>query len=252
MIKKSSQGFLILPKLAKHKNLLHGFSTKEFGNMSFAYGKRNEVLTNRENFVKKLVGRKMKIISLRQIHSPKIAVVDQRAINCANPFESIEGDGLITNLKDVCLLIKTADCLPMILYDAKNHVVALLHAGWEGVVGKIFYQAIILMINRFETKLSDLLVGIGPSICQSCYTIEASNLNRSLPEWGKFIKKKRRIYGVDLIGFTVNALRKIGVSQNQLELAQVCTKESKEFFSHRKSREEKSRESRFGTIVCLR
>lgn len=252
MFKKTSKGFWELPKLTQQKGLLHGFSSIELGNMSFQYSDRWSVLTNREKFIQRLVGQEVPLVSLRQTHSTKVIVINQRELKFAitNP-EATEGDGLITQLKNVCLMIKTADCLPIIIYDPKNQAVALVHAGWEGVVGKIFYQAIILMNKKYNTKICDLLVGIGPSICQNCYTIKAGEIYQQLPEWKRFLKKKREIVFPDLVGFTVDALKKIGINGKNIEIADICTKENKEFFSHRLSPEERKPEARFATIVCL-
>lgn len=251
MLIKKPSGFFVLPKLSRQKGLIHSFSSTEFGNMSFNYGSKTEVLKNRSNFVKSVVSQKVPIISLHQNHSTSIFYLHQDNLNLVAESEKITGDGLITNLKGVSLLIKTADCLPIIIFDPKKKVVALLHAGWEGVVGKIFLQALLLMINQYQAQIDDLYVGIGPAICQNCYTKERGSLFSSLPEWQPFIIQKKDLLQVDLIGFTINCFKKIGFCANQIEISQVCTQENKNFFSHRRSQRMGQPETRFATIVCL-
>ena len=64
-------------------------------------------------------------------HSDIINILDDNYIN------NTEGDALITNQINKPMIIKVADCIPIILYDRENKVIALVHSGWKGTLKKI-------------------------------------------------------------------------------------------------------------------
>lgn len=73
-------------------------------------------------------------------------------------------DALITSLPDFAIGVRTADCVPVLLYDPTHQVCAAIHAGWRGTVGRITQATISLMQQHFGTRSSDLFAAIGPSI----------------------------------------------------------------------------------------
>jgi YfiH family protein len=79
--------------------------------------------------------------------------------------EDLEGfDAFITNLPGVAIGVRTADCVPVLLYDPKNRVIAAVHSGWKGTVQMIPRKVIGIMEDSYGTKPEDLLAAIGPCI----------------------------------------------------------------------------------------
>ena len=79
--------------------------------------------------------------------------------------EDLEGyDAFITNLPGVSIGVRTADCVPILLSDAENHVIAAIHSGWKGTVQKIAMKTIGVMETKFKIRPEDLVAVIGPSI----------------------------------------------------------------------------------------
>jgi YfiH family protein len=160
--------------------LIHGFSTRP-GGFSRAYGKRSlnlgftredqqrAVKQNRTAFLQQLgairKGREWPLVTLRQIHSDLIHCV------LRVPDAVFTGDGLITQTPGLLLAILTADCLPVILVDAKRHAVAVFHAGWRGTVKRIVEKGVGEMRRRFGTRPSDLRAAIGPGVHSCCYSV---------------------------------------------------------------------------------
>lgn len=177
--------------------LVHGFSTRT-GGFSRAYGKHDlnlgftnddsprAVERNRAAFVDQLLsssarpdGRRRPsphgsrraelkswpLVSLRQIHSDIIHRVD------SVPQEPLVGDGLITATPGLLLAIQTADCLPVILVDAKRRAVGVFHAGWRGTVQRIVEKGVGVMIANFDSHPRDLRAVIGPGIQGCCYEV---------------------------------------------------------------------------------
>lgn len=117
----------------------------------------------------KKVGRKSSrawpLVTLRQIHSDLIHVVDRP------PETQLVGDGLITDTRGLLLAIQTADCLPIILVDPKQRVVGAFHAGWRGTVKRIVEKGVGAMRQWFGSRARDLKAAIGPGIHECCYAV---------------------------------------------------------------------------------
>jgi YfiH family protein len=164
--------------------LVHGFSSR-VGGSSRAYGKgelnlgftkedsKAAVERNRAAFLQKL-GAVTKVrgaqtpwplITIRQIHSDIIRFVDSR------PEEPLVGDGLITATPGLLLTVQTADCIPIILVDAKRHAAGVFHAGWRGTVKRIVEKGTGEMRRYFGSRPQDLKAAIGPGIQGCCYEV---------------------------------------------------------------------------------
>jgi polyphenol oxidase len=173
--------------------LIHGFSTRP-GGFSRAYGKGDlnlgftkddamaTVERNRAAFLKELgatgcgqndnhndKARRRKLITLRQVHSDVIHHVDSDDVD-SEPAP-LTGDGLITASPGLLLGIQTADCLPIILVDAKRRAVGVFHAGWRGTVKRIVEKGVGEMQRWFGTRPADLKAAIGPGIGGCCYEV---------------------------------------------------------------------------------
>lgn len=175
--------------------LVHGFSTR-LGGSSRAYGpgslnlgftpddSRAAVERNRAAFLREIGacgdGRirpsglpKLRsawpLITLRQIHSDLIHCV--HTIPEQSPTREMSGDGLITATPRLLLAIQTADCLPVIVVDARRRVVGVFHAGWRGTVKRIVEKGIGEMQRCFGSRPRDLQAAIGPGIQGCCYEV---------------------------------------------------------------------------------
>lgn len=80
-------------------------------------------------------------------------------------------DGLVTNVPGICLVTSYADCVPLYFVDMEKKAIGLSHSGWRGTVGNIAAATYRLMQREYGTRAENLLVCIGPSICQSCYEV---------------------------------------------------------------------------------
>ena len=101
------------------------------------------------------------VIQGHQVHDCKVAIIDRPDMTRAD----LEGyDAFITNLPGVAIGVRTADCVPVLLYDPAKRVVAAVHAGWKGTVLHISQKAIEVMAVKFGTRAEDLRAVIGPAI----------------------------------------------------------------------------------------
>jgi polyphenol oxidase len=102
------------------------------------------------------------VAMLRQIHSDIVLHADL-------PGCSPEGDALLS--AGPLVGVKTADCLPILLVDARHRTVAAVHAGWRGSVSRIVQKAIEAMAARWGTRPEDLHAALGPAIGSCCYEV---------------------------------------------------------------------------------
>ncbi len=160
--------------------LVYGFSTRSGGVTTCYQGRslnlgftkedsRDCVLENRRRFLTALgaatADKPWPLITNRQIHSDVIHVIEQ-----PEPGPLI-GDGLITSLPGLAIAVQTADCLPVLLVDAKNRVVGAFHAGWRGTVQRIVEKGAGIMRHQFGSRPQDIHAAIGPGIQKCCYEV---------------------------------------------------------------------------------
>ena len=101
------------------------------------------------------------VIQGHQVHGSRVAVIDRQWMN----REELEGyDAFVTNLPGVALGARTADCVPVLLYDPLHRAVAAVHAGWKGTVLHISQLAIEVMVRQYGCDPSGMRAVIGPAI----------------------------------------------------------------------------------------
>jgi YfiH family protein len=156
--------------------LAHAFSTRIGGasaleksrvlNLGFTeWDSRDAVAKNRAAFVSAIGARVVQLVSIRQIHSDIIFRAD------AAPAEPPKADALITATPGLLLAVQTADCVPILLADRRNHAVAAVHAGWRGTLTRIGAKVIGRMNMEFGTRAEDVIAAIGPAIEQCSYEV---------------------------------------------------------------------------------
>lgn len=101
------------------------------------------------------------VIQGHQVHGSRVAIIDRPWMT----REELEGyDAFITNLPGVAIGVRTADCVPILLYDPVRRVIAAVHSGWKGTVLRVSQGTIDLMEEVFGTNPEDLRAVIGPCI----------------------------------------------------------------------------------------
>jgi len=145
-------------------------------------------------------------------------------------------DALITNLPNQWLLIRTADCYPILLYDADRQVVAAVHSGREGTRKNIVGTTVATLHKIYKVHQEDLQVWLGPGICQEHYPVSSD-------VWQDFIssnlangiKTDDASAGyLDLRTAIVLQLLQAGCKTNSINISGICTYESTRHFSFRR------------------
>ncbi len=138
---------------------------------------------NRHRFFRQLGAGKFVVAPLHQVHSSHSFVVSRDPANhlvyhlpgaeayLPAPQDPPAGDGLMTCEPGILLTIRTADCLPLLLVDARRRVVAAVHAGWRGALARIIEKAVGDMRRAFGCDPEKLIAAVGPSIRACCYEV---------------------------------------------------------------------------------
>ena len=124
--------------------------------LSYSLGPGVEAFTSRRDSILPYP-----VIQGHQVHGSRIAIVDRPGMT----REDLDGyDAFITTLTGVAIGVRTADCVPILMYDSVRRVIAAVHSGWKGTVLMISKSTVNLMGERFGTNPEDLRVVIGPAI----------------------------------------------------------------------------------------
>lgn len=195
-----------------------------------------------------------KIISPRQTHTNNVVVIDENNLDS----ELYDVDGIITNIKGIALTIATADCQSIILYDKKNQVIGNIHSGWKGTLNKILSNAVNLMIDKFSSKVEDIIVCIGPSIMGCCFEVDKDVVDMFNNNFTNIddcirlgdIKEGKQKYYIDTIKINRKELCKLGILEDNIYLSNVCTKcSSDKYYSYRAHGMDSGRNV---TLVCMK
>lgn len=173
------------------------------------------------------------VIYLKQIHSDTIYKYDLE-----NNVKELEGDAIITNVKNTAIGAFTADCVPVILTDDNKGVICAIHSGWRGTFDSITYKAAEKMKNEYKCKEEDIKAYIGAHIRQCCYEI-SEELKEKFIEEKSSIDKDKLFKGRNLSMEVCieDDLRKAGINEKNIYSLGLCTHCSDEIklHSYRKS-----------------
>lgn len=197
------------------------------------------------------------LVTGHQVHSDCVTIVTEKeegrgALDRTSRLP--DTDALVTDREGICLMVLSADCVPVLLFDPVRRVVAAVHAGWRGTVAQIVVRTVKVMQERFGCCPEHLLAGIGPSIGKCCFEVgdEVAAAFRELYlTSGKivFAGKASGKYQVDLWEANRQELLMAGLKPENIEVAGLCTACCTDhFFSYRK---EGKRAGRFGAGIML-
>ena len=170
---------------------------------------------------------------LNQIHSDKVYIYD----NSNKSIKDEEGDALITKEENTAVGVFTADCVPVIIADVKNNVIASIHSGWRGTFNSIVIRTLEKMVSEFNIDINATKIFIGPHIRQCCYEV-SEELKESFIEKTKINKdllfKGRNLSMEECI---LKDLRGFGIREDNIYSLKLCThcEENLKLYSYRRS-----------------
>jgi len=201
------------------------------------YQPRETILENRQRLVRSVAGRELPLATLRQVHTDRVFKASRAPLS-----DPPQGDGWVTGEPELLVAIQTADCLPVLLVDPQQRVVAAVHAGWRGTLQRIAAKAVHLMQTDFGSHPGNCVAVVGPAIRRCCYevgeeVVEAFTRERSAsffsePPSGKVTRANSLCF--DLAEASRSQLLDAGMTAEKIFTDGPCTAcEKDRFFSHR-------------------
>lgn len=159
-------------------------------------------------------------------------------------------DAAITNQK-VALVMKVADCFPIVLSAKKSNVIALIHGGWKPLLQNVIELTILDLQLKYKLNPNEIFAWIGPGIHGCCYHFPTKPIQADLHSWKNSVFKKNGIWQVDLVQFIKQELSRLGLSSNSIIDVDRCTGcNCDTYFSHYKSNKlNTSQESNQGRMI---
>ena len=244
-------------ELAPQVNLVHGVFTR-LGGVSrppFATLNLGRTVGDSEDAVQENYTRICRTLDIAedslvtgyQVHSDRVAIVGPDEKGALLPTT----DALVTDSAEISLTLRFADCVPLFFFDPVRRVVALAHAGWKGTVNKIGSKVIDVFQTAYDSRSSDIIACIGPSIGPCCYQVGndvIQQVEEAFPTATDLLLLQQDD-SVHLDLWAANRLQLETSGVTKIEEAEMCTVcHRDEFFSHRGDR---GSTGRFGAFLAL-
>jgi len=242
----------------KKFDLAHGVFTRQGGTSTGTFDSLNVGMNSGDETSAIAMNRKLIILKmgmkpllfLNQIHGRHIKVLKKGNNDLSDIFEPgrelYTADGIITDMKDVFLVIQVADCQAVMFYDPVKKVIANVHSGWRGSVENIIGHCVDKMIKDFECDPDNIVAGISPSLGPCC--AEFKNYEQEIPDhlWQYMAKDKPYF---DFWKMSVDQLTQKGVKQENIENMRTCTKcNTDRFYSYRGEKDT----GRFACVIAMK
>jgi YfiH family protein len=244
-------------KLKKIKNIKHcffsrknGFSRGVYKSLNCGKGSKdnkNNIIKNLNFVAKKMTVTRSKLILMHQTHSNKVV-----EIKLHNFKKKIKADALITKLNGFAIGVLTADCVPIIIFDAKNKIIGCIHAGWKGAFSGIIENT-IKRIKKLNSN-NKIYASVGPCIGEKSYEVDILfyekfvSKSRSNKIYFRYKSKTKKLFNIRK--FVTDKLKKLNVKVDQVNKDTFAEKSN--FFSYRRSRKLMQKDyGRCLSTVCL-
>ena len=188
------------------------------------------------------------VFDVWQVHSAEVVLADGPRAE-APPHRA---DAILTDRTRVTLMMRFADCVPILLVDPKRQAIGIVHAGWLGTVRQVLRTAVRQMATAFGSQPMDLQAGLGPSIAGHHYPVGAEVVAAFRQSFGEsaeaHLSNGSEGTHLDLWSASVQLLNEEGVEQVEVcGLCSACLTD--DWFSHRS---EHGATGRFGALLALK
>ncbi len=175
-----------------------------------------------------------KILGLKQVHGDKIiTLLNERDLADYRAADLHEADGWLLGLKGFGVMILTADCVPLYLWDKQGKFISLCHCGWRGVAAQMPKKAAAL-IKEHAGKDCEICAYIGPHINACCFEVQQDVAEQF--DSSSVVKRDGKLF-VDLTADIIRQLKECGVKMEEIKspCSCECTCCNKDlFFSYRR------------------
>ena len=162
-----------------------------------------------------------RILRVRQVHGRQVRVVRAERPGVVDTAALPDGDAIVSNVPGMALAVVVADCVPLLLVDARAGAAAAIHAGWRGTCAGVARAAVDAMTDAWGTNPADIVAALGPGIGPADYEVGASLLDAfsqaghadAVPRW---FSRDNGVLRLDLGRANVDQLEAAGVSPERI------------------------------------
>lgn len=218
-------------------NRIGGFSKPPYDSMNLAVhvGDDADTVLRNKKKIQRALNFDKDFFMVNQVHGNDVLIVDEKILNAnvSSQQNHLKFDSMITAIPEIPLMMFFADCVPVIIADVKENVIAVVHAGWQGTYKKVVQFAVSRMIENFGSKVENLKAAIGPSIKDCCYEIDENLVNKFQTYSGAIVEGNHK-YFLNLSRVNSEQLELIGLKTENIVVSDLCTFSDNEFFSYRR------------------
>ena len=242
-----------------------GVSQEPYESLNLAFHVGDEPKYVRENraIIAEYLGVEPKRISCgNQVHGLKAVEITEALVGAGAFGEDTaiaDCDAVFTKLPNVPLFLFTADCVAVGIYDAKNHAIATVHAGWRGAIGHLPVLTIEAMKEAYGTEFKDCYIYLGPSIGPDSFEVDVELGKRFELAWCGMTKrsvsdvvdypgdKLDKAY-INLWNFIAEGLMVNGVPKENIAIGGTDTVTDRDCYSYRRESGKTGRMALFGML----
>ncbi|MCX8027142.1 MAG: peptidoglycan editing factor PgeF [Thermodesulfovibrionales bacterium] len=187
--------------------LLAFFTTKEFD-------------SNINDYLKDTISQNHDVFFPIQKHTDNVYIANEM-----HPNLQIIADAVVTNKKNLFIGVKTADCVPIIIFDEVSQSIGVIHAGWRGTSQGIVKKTIKMMTTHYGASSENIQMIFCPSIGRCCYEIDKDVFIKimSVTPEGSIWTKKGKKYFIDLQEANMLQATETGIKRENVNIIKECT-----------------------------
>jgi len=217
-----------------------------------------DVIRNRERVCAEIGYPVDAMVAMQQSHGARVRVVDaaDKGRGARDWGDGMEDtDGMITGTPHLALTGMSADCGVSLLYEPNTRVIGVVHSGWKGIVTGVLRNAAETMVNAFHCMRDEILVCIGPTVCERCYEVGedlVTAFEGAFPGRTDSLlsRTQKGVRSINMVKAMRMQLLDEGILQDRIEAAPLCTACSgDEFYSYRREHKETGRFGLFAVLI---
>lgn len=251
-----------LPMFVGKQGIMHGFSTRADGNQRHGLGEPAwKVSEHRDLFLRRVskvahpfpFRVSVEMVALRPGFEETVVIVgatDAGRGMTSTSNNAVPCEAMVTGSPNLFLYLTVGDCIPIILFDPRRRVLALIHGGRESTIRKLPEKTLAVMRKQFRTDPADVIVGMGPGF--RSHSLERLPSGISDPIWNAHIRQNgHRAFFMNLFGYNNDRLVASGVPEENIDECPFDTYTCTDYFSHRRSAETGEKEGRHACAVGM-
>lgn len=210
------------------------FSTRRYRINFMPEARESLTLAHRKVFCRVNKLQLNNFVCLEQVHGANIVRVGEADMGkgVRSNSDAFQGtDASLTQIPNVVLAVRSADCAPLFFLDRRKKAIGIAHVGWRGASERLPSKMIQAFRRQFLSKPGDIIVGFGPMIRSCCYEVGAEFRD----VFGAYVFKRNTSFIFDLPGWMMEDLKSEGIGVEQIYDCQFCTScMNEEFPSYRR------------------